>query len=155
MKAAPDNAGSLRCFIIEPVFGVGASSTEFPGALTKTLDRLDSTMRKLDALEEPLQQSQARRVVSCYTINWIVPCLEAPELDSDIRAVLTTMLQTAWDQYLSSIGTKAELSSDETTAVLEMLDVRGFKDLAQSGLALALQKWPGEPRLLALEAAGS
>ncbi|KAL8738902.1 MAG: hypothetical protein Q9181_000354 [Wetmoreana brouardii] len=155
MTTAPTSAESLRCFIHEPVVGVDVSSTELPGALIKVLDRLDLTMRKLDSLKEPLAQTQTRGNICRHIIPWILRYLEAPELDSDIRAVLSTLLQTTWDHYLSSIQMNAELCSDDMAALLNTLHVRGFNRLVHLGLTSALQKWPEEPRLLSLVAANS
>ncbi|KAL8705525.1 MAG: hypothetical protein Q9201_001342 [Fulgogasparrea decipioides] len=155
MTTAPTSAESLRCFIHEPLVGVDVSSTELPGALIKVLDRLDLTMRKLDSLKDPLAQTQTRGNVSRHIVQWILRYLEAPELDSDIRAVLTTLLHTTWDHYLSSIQLNTEQSSDDMAALLDMLHVHGFSRLVHLGLTSALQKWPKEPRLLSLIAANS
>ncbi|KAL8973255.1 MAG: hypothetical protein Q9183_000055 [Haloplaca sp. 2 TL-2023] len=152
MTVVPNKAQALRCSILEPVFGVDAASFQFPGLLAEMLDRHDSAMRTLDALEEPQKQTQARTTVSWHMIKWAVPLFEATELDADIRAVLTNILQTSWDQYMSGIRTENPVSRNEVMAVLELLRIHGFEDLAQSGLASALQKWPTEPRLLALKA---
>ena len=152
MTAAPNEAQALRCSILEPVFGVDVASFHFPGVLAEMLDRHDSAMRKLDALDEPQKQTQAGTTVSWHMIKWVVPLFEATELDPDIRAVLTSMLQTSWDQYMSGIRTENLVSRNEVMAVLEMLRVHAFEDLAQAGLALALQKWPTESRLLTLKA---
>ncbi|KAL8642931.1 MAG: hypothetical protein Q9228_000420 [Teloschistes exilis] len=152
MTAMPTDAASLCCFVTEPIRGISAGSLEFPGALMKMLDRLEVSKCKLDSLQKPTEQTRARGIVARHAINRIIAYFEAPGLDPDIRAVLNAMVQTSWRYCLSSIESGTEGTSGETVALLQMLTARGFKELVRPGVASALQRWPEEPRLLALEA---
>ncbi|KAL8945192.1 MAG: hypothetical protein Q9211_000273 [Gyalolechia sp. 1 TL-2023] len=159
MEIAPDDAASLKCSINEPVVGVGPTSTELPSALIKVLHRFNFATRRLESPDGPPEHIRIRASVSRHMILWIVPYLSAPEVDSDIQAVLVTVLKTAWDYCLSDIEARTKSSSVDTKSsgvematLLEKLHMYGFKDLVQSGLDPSLRLWPDEPRLLALEA---
>ncbi|KAL8909171.1 MAG: hypothetical protein Q9207_000345 [Kuettlingeria erythrocarpa] len=155
MTAAPASPATMNCFIREPAVGLGATSTLLPGGLITVLDRFDSTVQKLERLDKPFEKIRTRAKVSRNMMQWIMPYLDTLELDPDIRAVLTSMIQTAWGHCLSEMEfeTATELAKvgAETITVLEMLRLRGFNDLVESGIKPARKIWPDEPRLLALE----
>ena len=151
MISAPTDVATLKCWTSEPIIGLGASSTELPAALIQVLDRFDSSMQKLTSLDEPPERSRTRASVSQHMIQWILPYLDVPELDSDIRAVLITMVKTAWKQCSFDIEAKTGDAGGEITALLENLHHHRFQDLVRSGLGSALKIRPDEPRLLALE----
>lgn len=155
MTSAPTDAASLNCFMHEPVIGLGPTSTQLPGALIQVLDRFDSTMRKLGSPDDSSEQSRTRASVSQHLIQWIMPYLNSLELDLDIRAVLNTTLNTAWEYYLTNVDAEVANAGAETIALLEDLHDHGFKEMVQSGLASALRMWPDEPHLLALETSTS
>lgn len=156
MTAAPTSSSTLNCFIREPAVGLGASSAALPGGLITVLDRFDSTVQRLELLDKPLEKIRTRANISRDMIRWIMPYLGTPELDPDIRAVLTSMVKTAWGHCLSEMEseTASELAKvgAETTIVLELLRLHGFNDLVRWGIKPALRIWPDEPRLLVLEA---
>ncbi|KAL8799235.1 MAG: hypothetical protein Q9182_006037 [Xanthomendoza sp. 2 TL-2023] len=151
MTATPTDAASLTRFIHQPVVGASAASTVLPRALMEVLNRFDSAMQTIISLSDPLEQDRVREAVGQYTIPWIVGYLTYPELDPDIRAVLTTLLKTAWNHCLHSLQCRAGKSSEGTIKLLEVLHQNGFNDLMQQGVASALRIWPEEPRLLALD----
>lgn len=151
MTATRTDAASLTRFIHEPVVGTGVSSTLLPRGLMKVLDRFNLAMRNITSLKTPREQNRVREAVAQYTIRWIAIYLEHPELDLDIRAVLTTVLQSAWTHCLLSLDARTARSSDEMIGLLELLHLRGFAEIVQPGVASALRIWPEEPRLLALE----
>lgn len=156
MTAAPTSPATLNCFIREPAVGLGATSTALPGGLITVLDRFDSTVQRLELLDKPLEKIRTRANISRDMIRWIMPYLSTLELHPDIRAVLTSMVKTAWGNCLSEMEseTASELAKvgAEMTTMLELLRLHGFDDLVQSGIKPALRIWPDEPRLLILEA---
>lgn len=152
MKAAPTSPATLKCFINEPVVGLGATSTELPGALITVLDRFDSTIRSLKTLQNDFEKTRTTASVSRHMVRWIIPYLSASELDAEIRVVLTSLLRTAWGQCLYGIESESVDVAAEVTSLLQDLDTNGIKDLVQIGLDPALKAWPAEPRLLALKA---
>ncbi|KAL8810169.1 MAG: hypothetical protein Q9200_002799 [Gallowayella weberi] len=151
MTAMPTDAASLTRFVHQPVVGVGAASTLLPRALMEVLNRFDSAMRNISSLSDPLEQDHVREAVGQYTIPWIMEYLRCPELDPDIRAVLTTLLETAWNHCLHTLKSRAGKSSEGSIKLLEVLHQNGFQDLMQPAIASALRIWPDEPRLLALD----
>lgn len=147
ITAAPTAPATLDCSIREPVVGLDATSKRLPGALIVVLDRFDSTMRRLDSSSNRLERITTSAIVSRRMVQWILPYLGVPELDPDIRAVLTSMVKTAWEHCLSDIELKEANVQAETTALLESLYAHGFKELIQTGLEPALRIWPDESRL--------
>ncbi|KAL8760920.1 MAG: hypothetical protein Q9184_002917 [Pyrenodesmia sp. 2 TL-2023] len=156
MRAAPTSPAALNCFIREPAVGLGATSAALPGGLITVLDRFDSTVQRLELLDKPLEKVRTRANISRDMIRWIMPYLGTSELDPDIRAVLTSMVKTAWGHCLSEMEseTTSELAKGgaETITVFELLRLHGFNDLVQLGIKPALRIRPEEPRLLAFEA---
>ncbi|KAI4286132.1 MAG: hypothetical protein L6R38_000114 [Xanthoria sp. 2 TBL-2021] len=151
MAATPTDAATLKCFIREPLVGLVAASTLLPRALIEVVDRFELAMRNVNSLKGSLEQTRTREAISQHTIKCITTYLEYPELDPDIRAVLTAMIKTAWAHCLRSLKTKSSRSSDETIALLKILHLHGFKDLVQPGVTSALSIWPDDPQLLAIE----
>ncbi|KAL8702298.1 MAG: hypothetical protein Q9224_000060 [Gallowayella concinna] len=151
MTAKPTDAASLTRFIHQPVVGAGAASTLLPRALMEVLNRFDSAMQHITSLNDRLEQDRVRAAVCQYTIPWIAIYLKYPALDLDIRAVLTTLLKTAWNHCLHTLKSRDATLSEGMIGLLEVLHQGGYKDLVQPGVASALMIWPDEPRLLALD----
>ncbi|KAI4091793.1 MAG: hypothetical protein LQ344_003897 [Seirophora lacunosa] len=154
LTAAPTSPATLDCFISEPVIGISTTSPEFPEALITVLDRFDSTMRKFGSMDDAQDSTRKCASVSRHMITWIMPYLAIPELDPDIRSVLRSMVSSAGNHCLSDMSVEGGNMKAATIALLESLDTHGFKELVQSGLVSALEAWPDEPGLLALQASG-
>ncbi|KAL8785919.1 MAG: hypothetical protein Q9213_003068 [Squamulea squamosa] len=150
MIATSTDAAILKCFIHEPLVGVTAASTLLPQALAEVVDRFQLAMQNINSSKGSITQIETRETVSRHTILWIATYLEYPELDPDIRTVLSAMLKTAWGHYSQGLELRITTSSDETITLLNTLRLHGFKDLVQPGVKSALKLWPDEPRLLAL-----
>ncbi|KAI4099331.1 MAG: hypothetical protein LQ339_006006 [Xanthoria mediterranea] len=150
MAAAPADVATLTYFIREPLVGLIAASILLPRALMEVVDRFELAMQNVSSLEGSVEQTRTRGAISRYTIKCLATYLEYPELDPDIRAVLTAMIKTAWAHCLKALKTKGPRSSDETIALLNILRLHGFKDLVQPGLTSALEIWPADPHLLAM-----
>lgn len=133
MTSAPASSATLSCFINEPVIGLDATSIALPGALITVLDRFDSTMRRLESLSKPLEIAQSRASVARRMVQWIMPYFRATELDPDVRAVLSSLVETAWDHCLPDIEAERGSLDAEMTALLEDLHAYGFGDLVQLG----------------------
>ncbi|KAL8998469.1 MAG: hypothetical protein Q9169_002506 [Polycauliona sp. 2 TL-2023] len=150
MASSPTHAATLTCFIREPLVGLAARSTLLPRALIEVVDRFELAVESVKSLKGSLEQARTREVISQQTIKYIAGYLEYPELDTDIRAVLTAMIKTAWVQCLQSLETRSSKSREETLALLRILHLHGFTDLVQPGITLALAVWPEDSQFLEL-----
>ncbi|KAL9638293.1 MAG: hypothetical protein Q9204_001552 [Flavoplaca sp. TL-2023a] len=146
----PTGAATLTCYIRQPLVGLVAASTLLPRALIDVVDRFELAMQKVDSLKGSPEEVGTREVVSQQTIKCLGTYLEFPELDSDIRAVLTAMIKNAWDHCLQLLKTRSSRSKDETIALLRILHHHGFEDLMQQGVTLALAMWPDDPQLMTI-----
>ena len=150
MATTPTGAATLTCYIRQPLVGLVAASTLLPRALIDVVDRFELAMKKVDSLQGSPEGVGTREVVSQQTIKCLGTYFEFPELDSDIRAVLTAMIKNAWDHCLQLLKTRSSRSKDETIALLRILHHHGFEDLMQQGVTLALAMWPDDPQLMTI-----
>ena len=150
MATTPTEAATLTCYIRQPLVGLVAASTLLPRALIDVVDRFELAMQKVDSLQGSPEGVGTREVVSQQTIKCLGTYFEFPELDSDIRAVLTAMIKNAWDHCLQLLKTRSSRSKDETIALLRILHHHGFEDLMQQGVTLALAMWPDDPQLMTI-----
>ncbi|KAL9602983.1 MAG: hypothetical protein Q9219_001508 [cf. Caloplaca sp. 3 TL-2023] len=151
MKSAPNDAACVSRFIVEPIIGADALSVGFPSALIAVLDRFESLIKDLEASHSSLEQSSAYASVSQHLIQRIIPFLDCPELDPEIRGVVISMIKNGWNQFSPYFEKQAEDNAVDMVTLLEDLLNHGFQELVSSGVDMAVRMWPDEPRIHALK----
>ena len=147
----PTSPATLICFIREPVIDVEILSSDFPRALKSALDRLSTALQRDLPFPASLEPTRARMSLINRVVDWILPFLDVPELDQDIRKVLTATLKKLLSQWRTTFQHIPRNNTTEIGDLATKLLDNGFKDLAKPLVAFGLQMSPNESRLLSLQ----
>ena len=141
LATAPISAGSLNCFIRQPLVGIDVASADFPEKLSITLSRLKKSMDSSIGMQP---QVQLRREM----VKWFSSFLTTDSLDPDVRKVLLLTVKKVWNEYLNDLDLKIFQDGDELAELVEHLRSQHLEQLADVGLTRALNIWPENSRLL-------
>ncbi len=142
---------ALICFIREPVIDVEILSADFPRALKSALDRLSRTLQKDLPFSASMKTMRTRMTLINRVMDWMLPFLDVPELDQDIRKVLIATLKRLLGQWRTVFQQIPRNNTTEIGELATKLLDNGFEDLAKPLVAFGLQMSPSESRLLSLQ----
>lgn len=149
LTAAPSDPAALICYIRQPVIGVQTLSSDFPGALGVSLDRLKSATKLVTPSSATSKSSRSRFLLSRRTIEWILHFVEE-DLDLDICKVISMTIEKLWNQYQSDIRQNAGANSDEFLNLFHELRRKGFQEMVEPARSVASHLWPNDLRILSL-----
>lgn len=149
LTAAPSDPAALICYIRQPLIGVQTLSSDFPGALGVSLDRLKSAMTLVTPSTATNEISRSRSQLSRRVIEWILHFV-VESLDPDICKVISMTLQKLWNRYQSDIQQNAGADSEDFSNIFHGLRRKGFNEMAESGRSVASGLWPNDLKILSL-----
>lgn len=149
LTTAPSDPAALICYIRQPVIGVQTLSSDFPGALGVSLERLKSATKMVTSSTATNELSRSRSLLARRAIEWLLQFV-VEDLDPDISRVISMTLQKLWTQYQSDIQQSAGTNSEDFLNLFHELRRKGFKDMAEPGRSLALHLWPKDLKVLSL-----
>ncbi|MCJ1471300.1 U3 snoRNP protein [Pseudocyphellaria aurata] len=149
LTTAPSDPAALICYVRQPVIGVQTFSSDFPGALGISLERLKSALKTVTSSRATHELSRARSLLSRRAIEWILQFV-VEDLDPDISRVISMTLQKLWSQYQSDIRQSAGTNSEDFLNLFHELRRKGFKEMAEPGRSLASHLWPTDLKILGL-----
>ena len=139
LTAAPADPTALICYIRQPAIGIQTLSSDFPGALGMSLDRLKLAVTLVESSRATHETRRSRSLLCKRVIEWILQFL-VEGLDPDICQVISMTLQKLWSQYQSDTQQNAGTDSEEFSRLLDELRRKGFKEMAETadvgGIAL-------------------
>lgn len=147
--AAPSDPAALICYIRQPVIGVQILSSDFPGALRISLDRLRSATTSVSPSRETNETSRSRSLLSRRLIEWMLHFV-TEDLDPDIHKVISMTLQKLWSQYQLDIQHNAGTHQGEFLNIFHELRRKGFKEMAEPARSVASHLWPNDLKILSL-----
>lgn len=150
LATAPSGPATLMCFVRQPVLGVPTLSSGFPGALGRSLDRFNSAMTTDASSTSPKQNWHFHPVLFLKAIEWILKFI-VEDLDSDIYKAILLTVRKWWNQYESSIQQDGATDRQIFIKVLGELQKKGFQELLNLALPMALRLWPNDPEILSFQ----
>lgn len=142
---------ALSCFIRQPVIGVEAGSSKFPGAFGTAVNRLNSAMHDLTVSRDSKEGSSSRSLLAEKIIPWMLSFV-ADDLDSNITKAIAVTLKKLWNQYQLDIEQADGCSSGVFADVVTAFQRKGFADLVKPSRGLALRLWPDDDQIRRLHA---
>lgn len=147
VAAAPTDPSTLICHVRQPLVGLQVLSPDFPGALGIALRRLTSGIA---IMSSPQQSLQPRLALSQKVIEWILQFL-VEGLDPDIYQVILMTLRKLWIKYQADTQKDSgNNTGDGLFRLIGKFQERGLEDIANTAGQLAMQLWPGNPKMKAL-----
>ena len=128
----------LDIHVREPLVGVVTASPDFPRALRESITRL-----RVSSKESP-SFGLAQR-----TVSWTSSYLKR-DLDPDIRQVLTSIAESAVNQYCQIHNDQGGGDGDIFADFIKELQAAEIEEFTSASLRWALKTWPNNKRLLAL-----
>lgn len=148
VAAARTDPSTLICHIRQPLVGLQVLSPAFPGALGIALRRLNSGIA---AMSGPQQSLQPRLALSQKAIEWILQFL-VEGLDSDVYQVILMTLRKLWTKYhADTLKDSSSNTGDGLFRLIGKLQERGLEDMVNAARQLAIQLWPGNPKMKTLQ----
>ena len=139
-----NGSASWSCYARQPIVGIKATSSSFPKALGTTLSRLKSGAENSNPVE-----------FTPNAIGWLVPYLNETDLDPDIRKVLVATISKIITQYRNAVTGQGVASGSEFASMLKNVGSRGMSFIVTKHLPWALEVWPANRGLLAIQDAQS
>lgn len=148
VAAARTDPSTLICYVRQPLAGLQILSPDFPGALGIALRRLNTGIA---AMSGPQQSLQHRLALSQKAIEWILQFL-VEGLDSDVYQVILITLHKLWAKYQADTQKDSgNNTGDGLFRLIGKLQERGLEDMVNTARQLAVQLWPGNPKMKALQ----
>ncbi|KAB2576319.1 RNA-processing protein HAT helix [Lasiodiplodia theobromae] len=133
-KRNPTALSTQICNFKLPLFGLETTSPEFPSALGKCLQSIKASLQ---------QSQQTKHQLAEQAIMWILPILQAEDLDDGLRKVLSASLR----QYVRSLQ-----SEDQLAGAVAALQQANRTEDARTLVECWSRQWPGSERLLQAQA---
>lgn len=148
VAAAPTDPSTLICYVRQPLVGLQILSPDFPEALGIALRRLNSGVT---TMSEPQKSLQPRLAFSQKAIEWILQFL-VEGLDPDVYQVILMALRKLWTKFQADTQKdNGNNSGDGLFRLIGKLQERGLEDMANTARQLAMQLWPGNPKMKAFQ----
>lgn len=149
LAIAPTDPITLMCFIRQPVIGVPTLSPDFPGALGNSLDRLTSAMTVTTSSTGPKHTLRSNSVLATKAMEWILQ-FAVEKLDPDIYKAILMTVRKLWSQYESDVQQDGGTDKVGFVKIIGELSRKGFEEVVNLGLPVALRVWPNDPEILSL-----
>lgn len=149
LTAAPTDPAALICYIRQPVIGIQTLSSDFPGALGVSLDRLKSAMTLVTSSRATNENPSSQSPLSRRAVEWILRFV-VEDLDPDICKAISITLRKLWSQYQSDIQQNHMTSSNDFLNLYHELRRKGFKEMIEPARSVVSHLWPNDLKVLSL-----
>lgn len=148
VAAAPTDPSTLTCYVRQPLAGLQILSPDFPGALGIALRRLNSGVAKMSG---PPKSLQPRLAFYQKAIEWMLQFV-VEGLDADVYQVILMTLRKLWTKCQADTQKdNGNNSRDGLFRLIGKFQERGLEDMANAARQLAMQSWPGNLKMKALQ----
>ena len=139
---APGDPETLIRWIQQPVIGTDISSAGFPPNFGVSLDRIQTSLKRLESSSAAPNKLQPRTILEQQILEWLLSFLKYEGLDPDIRKVIVITLRKMWSRFQSDIELDPSGREPEVSSIISKLQAEGIHKLAELARAWALRTWP-------------